>query len=384
MSTVTTIKKRGTGTQKPKKIPLPRTPKMVDTKYLGLEPELDGVELAANDTRLTRAYTWYNHFYGPAEAKKWAIEYYLDVNPTVAKMLQRVPEGHFCTTVGWLCRMMSRGATVPTQSRIFMTTKLGEMEKIADRVIEKKVEKQAVKGYTPPPHDSLIADVEDLFDGFYRSDYATPFDLYDFLQKNDVKKGWAKAVAEYYRPLMDELRLLMTKKDKDLNEAYSKLSKKQIDTYLKQVHSVIEDSQRWYENKAKITRTARAPKKKSSEQLLKNFKYMKDLPALKVVSIDPSSIIGAQTLYAYNHKYKKLMVYTAKDGETLSVKGASIVNYDEAKAFGKNLRKPETQLQLFSTGTAAALKRRYEEINSKPSVPSGRISEDVLLIKVFK
>lgn len=383
MST-TTIARRGAGTKKLKKIPLPRTPKMVDTKYLGLEPELEGLDLENNDVRLTRAYTWYNHFYGPPEAKKWAVDYYTKINPAVAKTLQRVPEAYFSTTVGWLCRMMDRGAKLPTQSRAFLQQKLVELSAIAEKTIEKKAVKQVVRGYTPPPHDQLIADVEDLMDGFYRSDYAEPFVMYDYLQQNDVKKGWAKAVAEYYRPLMEELRLVMSKKDKDAVEGYSKLTKKQLDTYVKLVHSIIEDSMRWYENKAKVTKTARAPKKKSTEQLLKTFKYMKDMPALKVVSIDPASIIGATTLYAYNHKYKKLIVYTAKDGETLSIKGASIVNYDEAKAQGKNLRKPETQLQLFLTGTTAALKRRYDEINSKPSVPSGRISEDVLLLKVFK
>lgn len=381
---VSTIKKRGTGTQKPKKIPLPRTPKMVDTKYLGLEPELEGIDLENNDVRLTRAYTWYNHFYGPPEAKKWAVDYYTKVSPGTAKTLQRVPEAYFSTTVGWLCRMMDRGTVLPTQSRAFLSQKLVEMGKIAERVIEKKVVKEAVKGYTAPAHSQLIADVEDMFDGFYRSDYSVPFDVYDYLQKNDVKKAWAKAIAEYYQPLMSELRLLMTKKDKGLNEGYDKLTKKQIDTYLKLVHSVIEDAERWYANKAKITRTARAPKKKSTEQLLKTFKYMKDMPALKAVSIDPASIIGATILYVYNHKYKKLIVYTAKAGETLSIKGASIVNYDEASAQSKNLRKPEMQLQMFLNGTQAALKRRYDEINSKPSVPSGRISEDVLLLKVFK
>jgi hypothetical protein len=383
MSTAT-IKKRGTGTQKPKKIPLPRTPKMVDTKYLGLEPELEGLDLENNDVRLTRAYTWYNHFFGPPEAKKWAVDYYTKVSPATAKTLQRVPEAYFSTTVGWLCRMKDRGTVLPTQSRAFLQQKLLEMTQIAERQVEKKAVKAIDRGYTPPPQDAVIAEVEAMLDSFYASDYSVPFDMYDYLQKNDIKKGWAKAIAEYYRPVMAEIRLLMTKKDKDLNEAYAKLTKKQIDTYLKQLYGIIEDSERWYANKAKTIRTARAPKKKSTEQLLKYFKHMKDMPALKVVSIDPASIIGASTLYAYNHKYKKLIVYTAKGGETLSIKGTSIVNYDESKVQGKNLRKPEVQLQTYLNGTAAFMKKRYEEINSKPSIPSGRISEDVLLLKVFK
>lgn len=379
MST-STIARRGSGTKKPKKIPLPRSPKMVDTKYMGLEPELEGVILEDNDLRLTKAYGWYNHFYGPSEAKKWAVEYYTKVRPKTAKIIQRVPEAVFSTTVGWLCRMLDRGVILPPSSKKFLHQRLQEMASVVEKTNENKVNKQHDKGYTPPPHSQLIADFEDMLDKYP----AQTFDTYDYLQKNDIKKAWAKALADYYQPQLDELRLVMSKRDKQAVEGYSKLTKKQFDNYFRLIHSIISDSERWYDNKAKIVKTARAPRKKSAEQLLKTFKYMKDMPALKAVSIDPASIIGAHTLYAYNHKYKKLMVYSAKAGETLSIKGASIVNYDEDKVQGKNLRKPETQLQTFTNGTAALLKKRYDEINSKPSVPSGRISEDVLLLKVFK
>ncbi len=370
---------------KPKKIPLPRTPKMVDTKYLGLEPEFDS-PLIDNDTRLNRAYGWYNHFYGLAEAKKWTLEHYETVNPKLAKDLARVPEALFSSTVGWLCRMESNGAELAPQSLLWRSAKIGQMIKNRQEVVEEVMADKVSRGstYKPAGYLANVADLEDLLDAFYVSGYKDTFVPYDYLVKIDVKKTYAIQIANHFRPLFDEIRLLLNGKDKDLNEAYKDLTKAQKTAYQKLVFSIIEDCDRWSANKTKTSRAVRAPKKKSSEQLLKTFKYMKDNSSLKIVSIDPASIIGASVLVAYNHKYKKLILYNAKQGETLSVKGASITGFDEATTSAKTLRKPEIQLESFTTGTQPAIKRKFEEVKTTPSQPSGRISEDVLLIKVFK
>lgn len=372
---------------KPKKIPLPRSPRMVDTKYLGLEPEWEGVDLEDNDSRLARSYGWYNHFYGLTEAKKWALEHFAKADPELGKKLSRVPESAFSTTVGWLCRMEDRGADLPPQSRTWRRSKIAEMLKSAELIKEVKDEVKVTRGsnYKAPGYHSDIEAIELMLDSFCESGYTQTFVTYDYLSKTDVKKTYAIAIADHFRPLFDELKLLATGKDKDLTEGYRKLTKKQRESYQKQVWNIIEDCERWSANKTKVSRVARTPKKKSNEQILKAFKYMKDLPELKMVSIDPSQILGAKALIAYNHKYKKLMLFLAKDGETLSVKGTSIVGFDEKTTSGKTLRKPAQQLPMFSGGSAlSTAKSNYDEIKSKPSAPSGRIGTDVLLIKAFR
>lgn len=383
---MSTISRRGTGTKKPKKIPLPRTPKMVDVKWYGPEPELEGIQLHDNDTRLIVAYNWYNYFYTVTEAKKWALEYYAKASPETAKILSKVPESEFSHVVGWMSRLLMRDAILPDQSMRTMTRKVQEMISLVQAKKEEEEVKAIAAGprYKAPAWETMIADIEDLIDQFAANGYEGTIDVYSMLQQGDHPKTWARGIADYYRPLFDELKLLLTKKDKDLNEGYRKLTKKQMDNYLKVVHSIVDDAERWYSNKAKIVRTKRAPKKKSSEQILKNFKYSKEHSALKLVSIDPAAILTATTLVAYNHKYKRLIIFTAKEGETLSVKGTSIVNVDESKLTAKTLRKPEQQLPTFLSGAITHMKKRYEEIKTKPSVPSTRISEDVVLLKAYK
>ena len=369
-----------------KKEAVTRIPKMVDTKVMGLEPVVDGVVFQDNDVRLSACYNWYNYFYDTAESKKYALEHYLKHDAEMAKRLQKVPDAMFSTTVGWICRMLDRGGELPAKTLLWRSKRIREMLDNVQEIKETKVAVKAATGpsYKAPGYNANIEYVEMMIDNFFTDDYATTFVMYDYLSKNDIKKTYATAIAEYYRPLLDEVKLLVRGKDKDLNEGYSTLSKKQKDAYLKFIFSIVEDCERWSANKTKTSRVARAPRKKSAEQLLKYFKYKKDNAALKVVSIDPASIIGATTLVAFNDKYKKVMIFTAKPGETLSVKGASISGYDETAAVAKTLRKPEQQLQAFTNGTLAFMKKRFDEVKAVTSSPSARISTDVLLLKVFK
>lgn len=370
-----------------KKEPVARIPKMADTKVMGLEPSVDGVDFeTTSHYDIGRCYNWYNYFHGVSEAKGWAVAATAKTDPTLSKLLAKVPEPHFSTTVGWLYRMESRGAILGPKNIEWRAMKVEEMvSRVRETVtVAKAAAKKSGPEYKQPGYQTDIETFEAFLDTYYKSGYVETFVAYDYLSKNNVKKTYATAIAEYYRPLLEELKVLTRGKDKDLNEAYNHLTKKQKEDYLKFIFSVVEDCERWATNKTQIARVARTPRKKSAEQILKTFKYKKDNTALKVVSIDPSAILGAKTLLAFNDKYRKIMVFHAKDGETLSVKGASLTGVDEVKSGAKTLRKPEVQLQAFTSGTATFMMKRYEEINSKPSVPSTRITTDVLLLKVFK
>ena len=86
-------------------------PKDVDTKYTGdepffaLQPEPDFRKSA-----LSRAFSWYNRFYGRKEAKELMIQY-LEHNDRKqdAKILAKTPESEILSTYGWLARVTLRG-----------------------------------------------------------------------------------------------------------------------------------------------------------------------------------------------------------------------------------------------------------------------------------
>ena len=98
----------------------------------------------------------------------------------------------------------------------------------------------------------------------------------------------------------------------------------------------------------KATKKLRVKKSPSKEKLVAKLKYAKESKELKLVSINPVDIVGAAELWVYNTKTRKLGKYvpgTYKDG--ISVKGTTILDFDETKSVQKTLRKPEQQLIEF-------------------------------------
>jgi hypothetical protein len=71
------------------------------------------------------------------------------------------------------------------------------------------------------------------------------------------------------------------------------------------------------------------------------------------------------------------------DGQTLTVKGTTILNYDESKSYQKTIRKPETLSGLVGKGKLDS-RRFVKDINSAEGGLAGRTSDDTLILAVFK
>ena len=104
------------------------------------------------------------------------------------------------------------------------------------------------------------------------------------------------------------------------------------------------------------------------------------------MSIDPKKIIGAQELWVFNTKTRKLGKYVASNGfssEELSVKGASIIGFDEKKSVQKTVRKPDVTLKEFQKAGKVALRKFLEDIKATDIKLTGRINKDIILLKVI-
>jgi predicted transcriptional regulator len=103
---------------------------------------------------------------------------------------------------------------------------------------------------------------------------------------------------------------------------------------------------------------------------------------LKLVSINPEDVIGAQELWTYNSKSRKIGKYVATEFNTLSIKGTTIINFDEVKSVQKTIRKPEEKLREFKAAGKIALRKFLDDINATDTKMNGRINEEIILLKV--
>jgi len=168
-------------------------------------------------------------------------------------------------------------------------------------------------------------------------------------------------------------------KDEQLVEAYSFLTRLQLKKRVAVYDAMLSDIKRHMTN-AKAVRKPRKAKVKTANDLTKKVSYMKEFNELKLVSIDPSKIVGATQLWMYNTKYNQLIVLNALDGG-FTIKGTTVQNFDEATSKMKRLRKPGEQLASFMKAGKVQLRKFLDTIRAKEYSVTGRINSHMILLK---
>lgn len=226
---------------------------------------------------------------------------------------------------------------------------------------------------------SIIAEID-----FQIDERNWDFDVYACMQENLATPVVAKYIEDRYSNLVEELMLAYEKADEQLVEGYSNFKRPDLKKFMMFVENIMASAKKYTLNvKAMKVRKPRKLKVKSAAQLTTKVKFCKSFPELKLVSIDPTSIVGAQSVWIYNTKYRKLGVYIAAPNQTLSVKGTTIINYNEELSLQKTLRKPEIQLNEFTVANKVTLRKFLENINGKAATLNGRLNEDTVILKAF-
>jgi len=175
-----------------------------------------------------------------------------------------------------------------------------------------------------------------------------------------------------------------------LKEGYAHLKKADI----KKLRTAIEELMLALDfiiDQAKATRKPRKAKPKSADKLVEKLKYLKADPKYNLASVNPTDVVGANELWVFNVKTRKLGKYIAKnidpkgmkrEGSGLSVKGTTIIGFDEATSIQKTLRKPDEQLKAFKSAGKVALRKFLDDIATTDTKLNGRCNPDTILLKV--
>jgi hypothetical protein len=225
-----------------------------------------------------------------------------------------------------------------------------------------------------------LAHFEGLYDEVITGTAIDP-KAYDYFVANTVPQsqlGKFEALFDRHRVY---LNAAIDKLDEQIVEGYKHMKAadfKRHFAFLNAIQTAIEQ----YRQVKKATKKARVKRAPTKEKIVAKLKYMKEEKTLKLVSINPVDIIGAQELWAYNTKTRKLFRYIADSTlGPLGIKGTSITGFDEAKSTGKTLRKPEEKLKEFAKSSKVQLRKFLEDIKATPTVGNGRINADIVLLR---
>ncbi len=402
-----------------------RTPKFVDEKFTGPEPEWDNADQwSASDYYKERVRTtfYYNYFYTQKEGKPWVLEWMkrAGYKKDEISAVRAVPDSYITMTVCSYCRALTKGmpeehtgmkeylSTLPGVSdtampnaKTYVTEKIKEyLEKSKTIKVEKEekepkkdVPKQSVQELTREKAFAMTDEIETFIDSFdYSKVTLKNFDPLSVLRKNEAKPLHANIIMKLYKKEYDELielinppaRMTAEKKaDHDqLKEGYSHLKKAEIDSLVAMFRSIL-DACEMVVNEGKVNRAPRKRKPVSKEKLVATMKYCASHEETKLVSAKPVDLLGAVAALVYNVKTRKLGIYIAQDAAGFTVKGASLVGFDEEKSVQKTLRKPVEQLVPFKKVTRRALPTAFDAIKSVETKMNGRISDQVVIVKVF-
>jgi hypothetical protein len=231
----------------------------------------------------------------------------------------------------------------------------------------------------------MTEEIEDAIEGFQKDPEnfdPKAFKLLNLLKGKEVKAAHARIIKTLYTKDLAELEELASgSKDEQLLEAYSHRTKKQIKNLIAFYQEIMAACD-MLAQEAKVNRAPRAKKAQPKEKVVAKLKYKKTDEPLKLVSINPTDIIGAKELWIYNTKNRKLGKYVATEYQELTVKGTSILNFNENASICKTLRKPEEKLKEFKAAGKVQLRKFLEDINATDTKLNGRLNEETILLRV--
>ena len=210
-------------------------------------------------------------------------------------------------------------------------------------------------------------------------------DMVAYFREINMPQQFVSRIRNFYEPIRDEMVSAKDKKaDPELREAYKNITAakfKQIVAFYTKLFDALDT----YGAVKSATRKIRKPRPVSKEKLVKKIKYCTEDTDLNLVSINPVDIIGAEQLWIYNRKTRKLGKYVAAaDSKQLTIKGTAIIGYDEKQSIAKTIRKPENVIKKFMSAGKVALRTWLDEIKTTPVQLNGRLTADTLILKVQK
>jgi hypothetical protein len=350
---------------------------LVNKKYLGDEPADTGIALTVS--QYGQCLNWYNYMCTIEDAREYISDYLVSkMRNDDIQILGKVSDMWITTSAAWLCRMTMRGLILPVEHvNVLIDCKIKDILMRAPVKVEAvaEVNKPSVRDRMKDKGSDIIGDIESLIDS------GKNFSLYSWLQQNSVPALYVPMIVNYYTPWRDELGEAVEGTDPDLKEAYSYMTRKQLKLRHQFFVTLIDDALR-YGGNVKKDRKPRKKKFISVDKKLKNFKYQKTDNELKITSISPEKVIGAQEVWAVNTRYKTLTVYRAIDRGGLQVKGTTIINFDEKTSMTKRTgRKVEEYINKVLTLNKIQLRKLMDELKYDAPM-AARTSDNTVLLRM--
>lgn len=326
---------------------------------IGMGPEPMGNDINAEfpnyDNRLGLALNWYNYMHDEKKARAYILSHLKRIKAP-SKIVEGAKSSPIITSYGWMARMIDRDA-------ILSSSHLARLERYF-KSLAKEEPKAEVKPAMPkkvrvPDAPAYMGEVDGAIDDMLAG---KPFDLGKFFEIHDVPARGRKDVVALLNKYIAEFEAVRT--DPELKEGFDRPVR--LNKIIKSLKASIEKTP---VRKARVVRVKkmRAPK-------LDKAKYLDKYNNIE--SLTPAKVVGARKVWLYKPKYNELSVLMA--GSELSIKGTSVIGYDEKASYRMKIRNADKVL-------ARLLKKDDKvltEVKTKRFPAKGRLTDNTIILRV--
>jgi hypothetical protein len=385
----------------PKKVaPKTRTPMFADEKYTGREPVWD-TERAAKMTQaefdhfLRKSFSYYNYYYAQKDLKKHMVKWMQENKYTKAQVSAFIRSSDRVVPMTAYGILMASRQGMPLREKelAYLRERIEFAIDAADAEPEEtatgaKSAEVTVVVKAPTIQDRLnektsehLAHFEGIYDEVVAGATIDP-KAYDYFVTNTVPQSQLGKFESYIETQRMYLTAAIDKMDEQYVEAYRHYRAADFKRHLAFFDS-IQTAVDQYRQVKKATKKARVKRAPNKEKIVSKLKYLKEEKTLKLVSINPVDIVGAQELWCYNTKTRKLYKYVADSVlGPLGIKGTSLTGFNTTTSVGKTLRKPEEKLKEFAKASKVQLRKFLDDVKATETQGNGRLNSDMVLLKV--
>jgi len=358
-------------------------PSGIDLKALGEEPVWN--KPATRNETIT-AFNFYNAMCDEKEARAF-VNVYLEKNKfdqATIDSISKIPDNKMFGPCAWLCRMSSMGYIFSEREKEFLSMRIYQWNELGKSLIQEKQVIAPNKNMQLIVEDAInkkISEIDHQIDEFITGGFKSKFDTYMWLKDNSIKPMYANKIISIYNHELKELKEVLQEKDEQLVEGYSNFTKANLKKLCSFFEKIITDAKTWSDAQKK-NKIPRKRKAKSADQLTKNVRYQKSEESLRLVSLNPSKLIGATEAWIFNTKTRILSRYVSADVGGLIIKGTSLKNFSESSSQNKKIRKPEELATNVASGGIRSVTKYFEAIKTKATECNGRLNETSIILRI--
>lgn len=366
-------------------------PKSSDTNVMGPEPTWKVQPTDNRISALSKAFGWYNYFYGKKDARDMIVNY-LEAHDRKAdvRTLKRIPDSSIRLTTGWLCRMSMVGLELTDQEQIKLDNLLKEIleskqeEVIAvEAVVDDAPARLTIQDRLREKVSECAGEMDGLFDEFIVSGAKLNADYkpVSLMRSMNIAPQMVSEIKDIWTRKLSEFEEVVAGKDAQLVQGYEHLTKIQLKNCVKFCELVLTDCGAYVQIK-KVERKPRKVKPVSPEKKVAKFKFQAEYAELKLKSLPATALVDKTEAWLYDTKKRKLIHIVADEyAKAFTVKNNSIIGFSTVETVQKTVRKPADVIKAIGAAGKPAARKIFKDLTTTETAWNARGTENLVILR---